>query len=192
MTTHLTRPRLAVGAAAIALLLTTVASPTLAVDTVTQTITGGGLTASIGDLNFPDAAYQNDAHTVAGIMVLTAADDTGTASGWKVTVMTSDFVWTGTAAGGQDIPAAAFALTSAEDAVMVSGQAVGDAAATGPQVPPSFVAGALDTPRQVLYATAAYGSGSYTQNLNVALTIPALSRVGTYTGTLTTTITAAP
>jgi hypothetical protein len=192
MTTHFTRPRLTVGAAAIALLLSSVAGPALGIDTVTQTITGGGLTASIGDLSFPDAAYQNGEHTVAGTMVLTAADDTGTSSGWKVTVMTSDFAWTGTAVGGQDIPATAFALTSAEEAVMVTGQAVGVAAATGPQVPPTSPVGTLDTPRQVLYATAAYGAGSYTQNLNVALTIPALSRVGTYTGTLTTTITAAP
>lgn len=192
MTTHIARPRLAVGAAAIALLLSSIASPTLAVDTVTQTITGGGLTASIGDLNLLDAAYQSNEHTVAGTMVLSAADDTGTSSGWKVTVMTSAFVWTGTAAGGQDIPAAAFALTSAEEAVMVTGQAVGVAAATGPQVPPASPVGTLDSPRQVLYATAAYGAGSYTQNLNVALTIPALTRVGTYTGTLTTTITAAP
>ena len=76
--------------------------------------------------------------------------------------------------------------------VMVSGQAVGIAAATGPQVPPTSPVGTLDTPRQVLYATAGYGNGSYTQALNVSLTIPELSRVGTYTGTLTTTITAAP
>src|SRR5690606_33753383 len=143
--------------------------------------TGGGLTASVGDLNFPAVAYQNDGHIVAGTMVLTATDDTGTSSGWKVTVMTSAFVWDGTAVGGQDIPANMFALTSASEAVMVSGQAVRAAAATGPQVPPTFTAGTLESPRQVLYATAAYGAGSYTQYLNVALTIPALSRVGTYT-----------
>jgi len=192
MTNRSLRRGLALGASAIALLLTSVASPALAVDTVTQTITGGGLTASIGDLNFPDAAYQNGEHAVAGTMVLTAADDTGTSSGWKVTVMTSNFVWAGSAVGGQDIPAQAFALTSAGAAVMISGQAVGVAAATGPQVPPTSPVGTLDTPRQVLYATAAYGAGTYSQALNVTLTIPALSRVGTYTGTLTTTITAAP
>ena len=76
MTIPSSRPGLALGAAALALLLTTVASPALGVDTVTQTITGGGLTASIGDLNFPVAAYQNGEHSVAGTMVLTAADDT--------------------------------------------------------------------------------------------------------------------
>ena len=41
-------------------------------------------------------------------------------------------------------------------------------------------------------ATAAYGAGTYTQALGVTLTIPAMSRVGVYTGTLTTTITSAP
>ena len=49
MALHFIRPRLALGAAAFALLSTSIAVPTLAVDTVTQTITGGGLTASIGD-----------------------------------------------------------------------------------------------------------------------------------------------
>jgi hypothetical protein len=45
---------------------------------------------------------------------------------------------------------------------------------------------------KVLRAGVSYGQGTYTQGLNVALTVPANSRVGTYTGTLTTTISAAP
>ena len=66
------------------------------------------------------------------------------------------------------------------------------AASTGPQVPPTSPIGTLDTARKTLVATAAYGAGTYTQALGVTLTIPAMSRVGTYTGTLTTTITSAP
>ena len=46
--------------------------------------------------------------------------------------------------------------------------------------------------RKVVQANAGYGLGTYTQALDVSLTIPAQSRAGTYTGTLTTTIAAAP
>ena len=75
---------------------------------------------------------------------------------------------------------------------MVAGQAVSVAAATGPQVPPTSPLGTLDTARKTLSATAAYGAGTYTQDLGITLAIPAMSRVGVYTGTLTTTITSAP
>jgi hypothetical protein len=109
-----------------------------------------------------------------------------------VTIEASAFVWVGVANGGIDIPASKFALTSAAAPAMISGQAVSVALSTGPQVPPTSPLGTLDTPRKTLVATAAYGAGTYTQALGVTLTIPAMSRVGIYTGTLTTTITSAP
>jgi len=136
--------------------------------------------------------YQNAAHDVTGSMTLTADDSTGSGAGWNVTIMSSAFVWVGTANGGTDIPAAGLALTTAAAPTLVAGQAVSVAAATGPQVPPTSPIGRLDTPRKTLVATAAYGAGTYTQALGVTLTIPAMSRVGVYTGTLTTTITSAP
>jgi hypothetical protein len=184
--------RLAAGLGACALLATTLVVPALAADSITQAITGSGLTASIADLTLTSVPYQNAAHTVTGSMVLTADDSTGSGAGWNVTIMSSAFVWVGTANGGINIPAANFALSSAAAPVMVSGQAVSVAAATGPQVPPTSPLGTLDTPRKTLSATAAYGAGTYTQALGVTLTIPAMSRVGVYTGTLTTTITSAP
>jgi hypothetical protein len=184
--------RLALGLSAAALLVGTLAGPTLAANTVTQAITGSGLTASVADLTLTSVAYQNNAHDVTGTMVLTADDSTGSGAGWNVTIQSSAFVWVGTANGGADIPAARFALTSAAAPTMISGQAVSVAASTGPQVPPTSPYGSLDTARKVLVATAAYGAGAYSQDLGVTLTIPAQSRVGVYTGTLTTTITSAP
>ena len=189
------RNRLAIGLATSALLMAAAVGPTLAVDTVTQTITGSGLTASVADLGLTAVPYQNAARAVTGTMVLTAADNTGAASpaGWNVTIQSSAFVWSSQILGGTDIPASAFALTSADAPVAgLDSQAVSVAAATGPQVPAATPFGTLDTARKVLHATAGYGAGTYTQNLGVTLTIPALSRVGTYTGTLTTTITSAP
>jgi hypothetical protein len=192
MKTIAVQRRVAVGLGTAALLVATLAAPALASDTVTQAITGSGLTASIADVTLPDVAYQNAPHAVTGAMALTVDDSTGSAAGWNVTVLASDFVWVGTANGGQDIPAARFVLTSADAPTKVAGQAVSVALSTGPQVPPTSPLGTLDSARKVLVATAAYGSGTYQQNLGVTLTIPGQSRVGTYTGTLTTTITSAP
>jgi WxL domain surface cell wall-binding len=184
--------RLALGLGAALLLVGTLAAPAIAANTVTQDITGSGLTASVADLSLPGVAYQNGAHDVTGTMLLTADDSTGSGAGWNVTIQSSDFMWVGTANGGIDIPAAKFALTSAAAPTKIAGQAIGAALSTGPQVPPTSPNGSLDTPRKTLVATAAYGAGTYTQALSVTLTIPAQSRVGTYTGTLTTTITSAP
>ena len=192
MDTISARRRLALALSAGALLLATVASPAFAADTVILAITGSGLTASVGDLTLTSVPYQNAAHNVSGTMTLTADDSTGSGAGWNVTIVASAFVWVGTANGGANIPAANFALTSAAAPTMIAGQVVSVAASTGPQVPPTSPFGTLDSARKSLVATAAYGEGTYTQALGVTLTIPAMSRVGTYTGTLTTTITSAP
>ena len=184
--------RLALGLGAGAMLGSLIAGPAFASDTITQTITGSGLTASVADVVLSSVAYQNAAHDVTGTMVLTADDSTGSGAGWNVTIQSSAFIWVGTANGGTNIPASKLALTSAAAPTVIAGQAVSVALSTGPQVPPTSPIGTLDTPRKVLVATAAYGAGTYTQALGVTLTIPAQSRVGVYTGTLTTTITSAP
>jgi hypothetical protein len=184
--------RVALAIVASALLVAAVAGPSAAADTVILSITGSGLTASVADLTLTSVPYQNAAHNVSGSMVLTADDSTGSGAGWNVTIISSAFVWVGTANGGTNIPAANFALTSAAAPAMIAGQVVNVAASTGPQVPPISPFGTLDTARKTLVATAAYGQGTYSQALGVTLTIPAMSRVGTYTGTLTTTITSAP
>jgi len=184
--------RLTAAVGATALLVTILAGPASAADTVVLAITGSGLTASIANLTFTSVPYQNSAHDVTGSMTLTADDSTGSGAGWNVTVMSSAFAWVGTANGGIDIPASGLALTTAAAPTLIAGQPIGAALSTGPQVPPTSPLGRLDTPRKTLVATAAYGAGTYSQALGVTLTVPAMSRVGTYTGTLTTTITSAP
>jgi hypothetical protein len=124
-------------------------------------------------------------------MTVSADDSRGTGAGWSVTVQGSAFVYAG-AAGGTDIPAAAFVLTSAQQPTWVAGQVVSLTAANGPQIPPEIVYGSLAAPIKTIRATAAYGDGTYSQDLLVTLTIPAQSHVGTYTGTVTTTISATP
>ncbi len=189
------RGKLALGIGVGGLLVATLAGPASAADTVTQAITAGGLTASVANLTLPSVPYQNPAHDVSGTMTLTVDDSTNSNLGWGVTIQTSGFVFrdgAGTLNAANDIPAANFAVTSAADPTTVSGHAASNVAATGPEVATTFVAGALNTPRRTLEATAGYGQGTYTQALPVTLTIPAMSQVGTYTATLSVTFVAAP
>ena len=130
-------------------------------------------------------------------MTVTADDSSGTGAGWHVTEQVSALAYNGTN-GGTAIPAANFSVTSVGAVTMTAGQTVDttgtDAAPTGPQSGniTSGVSGTLDSPVTVLVAGASYGQGTYTLPVNVNLTVPANSRVGSYAGTLTTTITSAP
>jgi hypothetical protein len=162
---------------------------TLAVDTVTQVVAAGVRTASVANLTLPALTYSHVAQANTGTMTLTADDSTGSNLGWNVTIQSSAFVYSGTSSG-TDIPAANFSLTSAGAATATAGQAVSGVG--GPKVPAISPIGTLDSARKVLQALALFGNGTYTQSLGVSLTVPADAAQGTYTGTLTTTISAAP
>lgn len=179
-----------IGAAALTL---TMVGPAMASDTVTTSITPGTRTASVADVGLGAVAYSHAAGTKTGTMTLTADDSTGSNAGWNVTIQTSAFVWSagsGGASSGTNIPAADFSLSSAAAPAMTAGQAVD--ATGGPLVPATSPVGTLNSARKVLQANTTFGNGNYTQALGVSLSIPAYSAAGTYTGTLTTTITAAP
>lgn len=166
------------------------ALPASAANTVTQTINAGTRTASIADLTLAAITYSHSAQASAGTMVLTADDSSGSGAGWNVTVQSSDFVYSG-ANSGSDIPAANFSVTSASTATSTAGEPVD--VLGGPKVPLAFSAPAtLDSARKTLQAEVGFGEGTYTQNLGVSLSVPAQSRVGTYTGTMTVTISSGP
>jgi len=160
-----------------------------AADSVTQTVTGGARSASIADLVLGTLSYSHDAQVQTGTMTLTADDSTGTGAGWNVTIEASDFVYSGTA-GGADISAANFSITTADAPAMTAGMAVD--ATNGPKVPASGATGALDSARKVIQADASYGLGTYTQDLETELSLPEQTRAGTYASMLTVTIAAAP
>lgn len=198
----ITRTRVAVVAVAATAALAIGASPALAADSVTQAVTAGSRTASVANLTLGSVAYSHSAQTPTGSMTLTADDSSGSNAGWNVTVLTSAFVWTvgtGGASTGTDIPAANFTLTSAAAPAASAGQAIdldtdgaGVDIANGPMVPAASPVGTLDAARKALQANPGFGKGTYTQALGVSLLIPAQSAAGTYTGTLTTTVAAAP
>ncbi len=145
-------------------------------------------TANVANLTLPAVSYSHAAQTTTGTMTLTIDSSTNSA-GWNVTILTSAFVYSG-ANSGTNIAAANFSLSSAAAPLMTTGQAVD--ATGGPKVPGTSPVGSLDEARKTVKASAGFGQGTYTQALGVSLNIPARSRAGTYTGTLTTTIAATP
>lgn len=188
------RPRFAGGGFVVALLGLWVAT-TLGMPTSTS----AALSASIADLVFPAVSYSHDPQTSSGSLTLTATD-TGTLlgsvnEGWNVTVESSSFVYGGPNAG-PDIPADQLAITTAHPPTRASGQAVSPVG--GPRT--TGVTGALDVARKTMQADGPtgvptptyYGIGTYEQVIDVILAIPARARAGTYTATLTVTISAGP
>ncbi len=181
--------RLGLGLGLVATLAGGAARPAFAADTVTQAVTAGARTASVADMTLAAVPYSHSAQTQTGTMTLGADDSTGSGAGWNVTILSSAFVYSGTS-GGTNIPAVNFSLASAAAPAMTAGQAVDTVG--GPSVPTVSPVGALDSARKTVQAMVAFGQGTYTQALGTSLSIPAQSRAGTYTGTLTTTIAAAP
>jgi hypothetical protein len=184
------RPRATTALVLAAALTAALALPASAANTVTQTINAGTRTSSIADLTLGAATYSHSAQASTGTMVLTADDSSGSGAGWNVTVLSSNFVYSGPNSGS-NIPAANFSITSAAAPTSTAGEAVDPIG--GPKVPLTLITPAtLDSARKTLQAELTYGEGTYTQNLGVSLSIPAQSRVGTYTGTMTVTISAGP
>lgn len=146
------------------------------------------LTASVADLTLPAVTSSHVAQTSAGTMTLTVTDSEPGA-GWKVTIVASAFAYSG-AHGGKSIAAENLSIVEAREPVLVSGQAIDPSG--GPKVPPSGATGALDVARKTIQAEVGYGGGTYTQELGVSLAVPANSRAGTYTASLTVTASAGP
>lgn len=172
-------------------------APASAADSVSQAVTGGTKTASVATLALTSVTSTHSLQNSTGTMTLTVDDSTGTGAGWNVTETVSAFAFTG-GTGSTPIAASAFSITSVGTITSSAGQAIAaggsDLVPTGPQSGnvDIGVTGALDTARTVVRAGANYGQGTYSQPINVNLAIPADSRAGTYTGTLTTSITAGP
>ena len=149
---------------------------------VTQAVTEGARTATVTGPTLTAVAVSHTATASSGAASLAVDDLTGTGDGWQVTEQVSEFVYSG-ANGGSAIPATAFSVTAGTASTTNGASMTGVAVGAG---------GALDTARVVLSATVGNGVGAYDLASTATLTVPADARADTYTGTLTTTITAAP
>ncbi len=147
------------------------------------------VTASIIDATMSGLTYSHTQQTNDHNLTLMVDDSSGTGEGWNVTVQSGNFVYSGLY-GGSDINASAFEILTANTPQYASGQAIDGS--NGPKVPAANATGSLDAARKVLQANSGYGQGGYSQTLNVRLTVPAMARAGTYTASLTVTISAGP
>jgi hypothetical protein len=119
-------------------------------------------------------------------MVIQIDDSSGTGAGWSVSIVASDLTGDGDVIAAENV-----AIVGAVAPTHVSGQPRDEAAATGPFVGPTANT-AIDTVRVVSAAGAGYGQGTYDQSLPMEINVPALTKAGAYTGTLTTSTSAAP
>jgi hypothetical protein len=150
---------------------------------VTAGVTAGSRTAGLTLAGFDAVAFSHSEQTTTTSTTLSVDDLTGANAGWNVTVSSSPLIWSAATDGptaGSDLPASALAVTTVGSITTVSGDAWAGSTATG----------ALDSPVKVLSTSG--GNGSYTAPLTLTLTVPGQASVGTYAGTLTTTISAAP
>ena len=164
--------------------------PAFADNGVSLSVTAGTRTASVANLPMSAIQYSHSNQAQTGTMTLAADDSTGSGEGWNVTIQSSNFAYSGDSTNATAIPAANFSITTTHAPTMTAGLAVD--ATNGPKVPASGATGTLDSAHKVLQANAAYGLGTYLQALDVSLAVPAQSRAGAYSATLTVSITAAP
>lgn len=129
--------------------------------------------------------YSHLDQVFSGVSTLTIDDSSGTGLGWAVTEQVSDVTWVsnGGAVAGVTVAAADYSVSSVDAVSTIAGQAWSGSTA---------VAGALDSPVTVLAANVGAGSGRYTVPVNFTLRLPGTSRIGSYTATLTTTMSVSP
>lgn len=162
------------------------------------------LSASVDGVVLPEVVTSHEVQVTSGRIVLTATDDTATCvppdpelgteasgDGWHVSVHASPLVYSGIHAG-IELPASALAVESVDPVPMhIDGPSMIDPT-HGPKVPATSPVGSLDSPRIILTANPGYGCGTYTEGINLSLTIPADTIAGAYTSTISTTITTGP
>lgn len=183
--------KLAAGAGIVTALSALTMTPALAVDnpdtsTASATVTAGDRTVTIGDVAFADVAYQFAGHTITvADVTLGVVDHSGSDAGLQVTMSSTDLT---SAGAGPDLAATGFKVTAVdtitqtegtpgEEPVAGSGVNLGNLATTG---------------QVVLSAVAGTGAGTHSALVDFSLALPDNTLADTYTGTLTTTIAAAP
>ncbi len=153
--------------------------------TVTQQVTCQGGQTDIGIVVYQapvDLQFSTAAQSTSAALLLEAGMRGGCAhDGWKVTLMASDLVATGIGT----INASNVRAVSLRAITRVNGQ---------PQLPlPGTVGNTpLNTPVMVMQALPNTGNGVYLESIGLALMIPGSSAPGTYSTTLTTTISVGP
>lgn len=162
------------------------------------------LSAAVDGMTLPAVVSSHEIQVTSGRLFLTVADDTsvctppdpsqgllGSGTGWNVSVQASPLAYSGPNVGSA-LPAAALAIVEVDPVPShIAGPSAVDPE-NGPMVPAVSPVGTLDSPRIILIANPGYGCGTYTEGINVSLTIPADTIAGTYSSTISTTIASGP
>ena len=140
---------------------------------------------------FPSVSYSHDSQTISTHIELTTADTSEPFSaddtGWDISLQATSLDYSGPHSGTA-ISAADLSLISIEAPVPTDGLSEAADPLTGPKIPDLSATGSLATPRVVLQAEPGHARGSYAQELVLSLRLPPGARSGTYTGTVTTTV----
>ena len=180
-----TRPaRLILVIATLALAMA-VSVPVLADESVTQSVEGGDRSASVSGVDLGTVGYSHDSQTSTGSISILVDDSTGSNAGWNVTLQASHFT-----DGDRVIDSSNFAIVDAGNPQHQAGQDIDPE--NGPKIPSGGGTGSLDVPRKVLHANEGFGKGTYSQDLDVELTVPGQTLAGNYGASLTVDITAGP
>lgn len=179
--------------AALVFLLSLGGQALAATATATVTLASGGLTITTqsGSVDFGTVTLTGDTQTVnaTGAPTFRIKDATGSNAGWNVTFAASNF----SDGGSNTIASTNFTFQATGGTLTtVSGQAID--AANGPRETGGS-AQDLSAARKVVTTAAGYGKGRYDYTplaARFALTIPATALAGTYSSTLTATVSSGP
>jgi hypothetical protein len=150
---------------------------------VAAAITAGTRSANLIVSPFAAAGFSHGEQFVDAFAELWVDDLTGANVGWNVTESVSSLSWTATPGGpqaGAVLPPSALSVHIVGDVITADGAVWSGTTGTG----------SLDSPVKVLSTSG--GSGQYHTQVTLRLTLPPQASVGTYSGTITTTISAAP
>ncbi len=153
---------------------------------VAFSVSGGELTYALSNGGLAPIAFTYDGTgntTATGIVTLTIEDARGTFQGWSIAIESTPFTYAGTAQGSNDIPAANATINPQAPTRIAGPDRGGVHAAPG---------GSLATRRNVIVADPGAGSGAYSLEMLVSLSVPAGSPAGTYTALLTVAASDAP
>jgi hypothetical protein len=154
--------------------------------TGTATVTGGSLTEVVGAPPSVSATLNGTDQLPTYTLPITATDARGTGAGWNLTITSTQFT-TGpatlstSASSVTGVTSACVALTTCTNPTNSIGYAL--------TVPAAPVA---PTAVKLFNATVNTGLGKFTVTPTVSVSIPANTRVGTYTSTITLAVVTGP
>lgn len=166
------------------------ATPVLA-STATEQVDGGSLAfvSAPGAVNFSSVTLDGTDQTTTATLPIDVGDNTGSGSGWNVTLTTTQFTTGGDTP--ESLPTTATTVSSVPEESCDEG-ATCTLATNDVSYPYDVPAGSSATATEVFDAAANSGMGDQTVTPEFTLAVPANTYAGTYTSTWTFSLTTGP